>query len=589
MTILRNLKLIRQYRFNSILLKYFAIILVFLLLPVLIVSVYSVNTYKKLIEDEMEYLNNNTMNQVRETIDAVYIEAEKYMFQLSNNQDIQDFVKTDQVRYANFTDIQKSRNVIQAITITSFISDYIHSVIVYAPGSGYVFSSNQGGTEIGQYDDRDWLGERAALDQAPRYFVARTLPVGGEPVISSVMRVPFSQDVQNGYIVLNISIDKIAQQADQRHSPIIDDIIIRDSDTILYSLKSRGLDSADWQSLIDAGKNDQVVTIGQESKYLYVADSQVSNWQYILLYSTNHYQQQVARIVTFFLILMAISIVGALLVSMIISVKVYTPIQGILDTIKDPTSSGKEMQSIMKTPEIEQIVGKINASSDEINNLQEMLEQRLTLFRQAKSAALQAQINPHFICNILDSINWLAIDLAQGENKVSNMLVMLSDFLRISLDADNTLIPIQEEINHVQIYIGMMSVCNGRQYDVVWQVDEEIRQLKTIRLLLQPVVENAIEHGLIAHDQVGQIVISGTLSGHKVILSVLDNGIGIPETDINRMNQEMEQGYGRVAESIGLRNINQRIKLLYGDEYGVTLEPAAQSGVIVKITLPKIE
>lgn len=589
MTILRNLKLIRQYRFNSILLKYFAIILVFLLLPVLIVSVYSVNTYKKLIEDEMEYLNNNTMNQVRETIDAVYIEAEKYMFQLSNNQDIQDFVKTDQVRYANFTDIQKSRNVIQAITITSFISDYIHSVIVYAPGSGYVFSSNQGGTEIGQYDDRDWLGERAALDQAPRYFVARTLPVGGEPVISSVMRVPFSQDVQNGYIVLNISIDKIAQQADQRHSPIIDDIIIRDSDTILYSLKSRGLDSADWQSLIDAGKNDQVVTIGQESKYLYVADSQVSNWQYILLYSTNHYQQQVARIVTFFLILMAISIVGALLVSMIISVKVYTPIQGILDTIKDPTSSGKEMQSIMKTPEIEQIVGKINASSDEISNLQDMLEQRLALFRQAKSAALQAQINPHFICNILDSINWLAIDLAQGENKVSNMLVMLSDFLRISLDTDNTLIPIQEEINHVQIYIGMMSVCNGRQYDVVWQVDEEVSRLKTIRLLLQPVVENAIEHGLIAHDQVGQIVISGTLSGQKVILSVLDNGIGIPETDINRMNQEMEQGYGRVAESIGLRNINQRIKLLYGDEYGVTLEPAAQSGVIVKITLPKIE
>ncbi|MDW7657230.1 MAG: histidine kinase [Bacillota bacterium] len=589
MTILRNLKLIRQYRFNSILLKYFAIILVFLLLPVLIVSVYSVNTYKKLIENEMEYLNNNTMNQVRETIDAVYIEAEKYMFQLSNNQDIQDFVKTDQVRYANFTDIQKSRNVIQAITITSFISDYIHSVVVYAPGSGYVFSSNQGGTEIGQYDDKDWLGERAVLDQAPRYFVARTLPVSGEPVISSVMRVPFSQDVQNGYIVLNISIDKIAQQADQRHSPIIDDIIIRDNDHILYTLQSRDLEPAEWQSLIDVGKNNQVVTIGQESKYLYVADSQVSNWQYILLYSTTHYQQQVARIATFFLILMAISVVGALLVSMIISVKVYTPIQGILDTIKDPTSSGKEMQSIMKTPEIEQIVGKINASSDEINNLQEMLEQRLALFRQAKSAALQAQINPHFICNILDSINWLAIDLAQGDNKVSNMLVMLSDFLRISLDTDNTLIPIQEEINHVQIYIGMMSVCNGRQYDVVWQVDEEVRRLKTIRLLLQPIVENAIEHGLIAHDQVGQIVITGTLNDQSVVLSVHDNGIGIPETDINRMNQEMEQGYGRVAESIGLRNINQRIKLLYGDDYGVTLEPATQSGVIVKIVIPKID
>jgi two-component system sensor histidine kinase YesM len=588
-TILRNLKLIRQYRFNSILLKYFAIILVFLLLPVLIVSVYSVNTYKKLIEGEMEYLNNNTMNQVRETIDAVYIEAEKYMFQLSNNQDIQDFVKADQVRYDLFTDIQKSRNVIQAITITSFISDYIHSVVVYAPGSGYVFSSNQGGTEIGQYDDRDWLGDRAALDHAPRYFVARTLPVSGETVISSVMRVPFSQDVQNGYIVLNISIGKIAQQADQRHSPIIDDIIIRDNDNILYSLQSRNLEPADWQSLIDAGRNDQIVTVGQESKYLYIADSQVSNWQYILLYSTTHYRQQVARIVTFFLILMVISIVGALLVSMIISIKVYTPIQGILDTIKDPTSSGKEMQSIMKTPEIEQIVGKINASSDEISNLQEMLEQRLTLFRQAKSAALQAQINPHFICNILDSINWLAIDLAQGDNKVSSMLVMLSDFLRISLDADNTLIPIQEEINHVQIYIDMMSVCNSRQYDVVWKVDEEVRRLKTIRLLLQPVVENAIEHGLIAHDQVGQIVISGTLNGQKVILSVLDNGIGIPETDIIRMNMEMEQGYGRVAESIGLRNINQRIKLLYGDDYGVTLEPAEQSGVIVKITLPKIE
>ncbi|NLV85377.1 MAG: histidine kinase, partial [Spirochaetales bacterium] len=562
-------------------------ILIFLLLPVLIVSVYSVHTYRNLIEEEMEYLNQNTMNQVRETVDAVFIEAEKYLFQLSNNQDINQLIKANGIAFSVYEDIQLSRNVIQAITITSFISDYIHSVIVYAPASGYVFSSTQGGTEIEQYDDKDWLKGWAAADQGPRSFVARALPEGGESIISSVMRVPFSQDQHNGYIVLNISIDKIARQVYQNHAPIIDDIVIRDNETVLYSMKNKDIQLSGWQALINqGGQNNQVVTVGRENKYLYVTDSAVGDWQYIMLYATTHYRQQAERIAMFFLVLMLISIVGALFVSMIIAVKVYTPIQGILDTIKNPASSGKEQQSIMKTPEIEQIIGNIHASSTEITHLQARLEQRLALFRQAKSAALQAQINPHFICNILDSINWLAIDLAKGENKVSNMLVMLSDFLRISLDTDNTMIPIEEELNHVRIYMNMMSACNSRSYEIVWDIDEKIKSLKTIRLILQPIVENAIEHGLIAYEETGQIVISGRLIEQKVILSVHDNGVGMSQSDMERLNQEMEQGYGLVAESIGLRNINQRIKLLYGDAYGVSLEAAASSGVIVKIAIP---
>lgn len=202
--------------------------------------------------------------------------------------------------------------------------------------------------------------------------------------------------------------------------------------------------------------------------------------------------------------------------------------------------------------------------------------------KNAELKALQSQINPHFLYNTLDLINWEALD--NNSPKISKLTQALAKFYRLSLSGGQDIVPLKDEIEHVNAYIQIQNYRFDNRIGLKIQIPDELLHLPVIKLVLQPLVENSIIHGRIGSDFIpsGQITISGEALQDTVVLQVIDNGIGIAPDRLGRLlDPELSHG------SYGLYNIDQRFKLYYGENYGLSLQSAPHMGTVVFIRFPR--
>ena len=207
--------------------------------------------------------------------------------------------------------------------------------------------------------------------------------------------------------------------------------------------------------------------------------------------------------------------------------------------------------------------------------------------KDAEMAALQSQINPHFLYNALDSITWM-IEGEQNDDAVF-MVSQLAKLFRISLSKGRTIITVSDELKHAQSYMNIQRIRYKNSFSFVMDVDADVGSYCTVKLILQPILENAINYGVggMDEDDGGEIRVTGRLQDGTVILAVADNGLGMPKeeaasllTDNNRLHKH--------GSGVGLMNINNRIKLLFGTEYGLLVESEPDEGTVVSICIPAV-
>ncbi|MBQ8823267.1 MAG: histidine kinase [Lachnospiraceae bacterium] len=192
--------------------------------------------------------------------------------------------------------------------------------------------------------------------------------------------------------------------------------------------------------------------------------------------------------------------------------------------------------------------------------------------------ALQSQINPHFLYNSLSLINWKALE-AEKED-ISQITLALSKFYRTSLNKGKNTLRIAEEIENVKSYLHIQQVMHDDSFDVEYEFAPEILEYEVPNLILQPIVENAIEHGIeLLEDRRGVLTISGYVEGKLVILSVKDNGVGMEPAKVDAVLTESSKGYG-------VRNVNERLKICYGPDYALQISSRIGQGTEVKIRIP---
>lgn len=227
---------------------------------------------------------------------------------------------------------------------------------------------------------------------------------------------------------------------------------------------------------------------------------------------------------------------------------------------------------------------QIHIQQLEQEKLRADIEQQLK--RKAELQALQAQINPHFLYNTLDSIRWKA-EMA-GAADVSQMTASLATLFRISLSKGREIIPIRDELLHVESYLKIQKTRYRDRMNYTIDVEPELLELYMVKLLLQPLVENAIEHGIKESDHSGKVSIRGYAQGNRVIFQVTDDGLGIPEAHLRILQRELQENSVLERDGYGIFNVNERIRLYFGAEYGLTLESQWQSGTVATLTLPQI-
>jgi len=204
-----------------------------------------------------------------------------------------------------------------------------------------------------------------------------------------------------------------------------------------------------------------------------------------------------------------------------------------------------------------------------------------------KYETLRAQINPHFLFNTLNTIKWSA--LMSGSENVSKMISALGRLLEVSMNKGEDEITLKEEMELTEAYVYIQNMRYNDKLKLVFHVDEDISSLKILKLILQPIVENSIIHGLKSKTNFGEINIRALINDDKLLVTVKDNGVGISKDKINRIlytDYDMER---QKYSSIGLINIHERLRIKYGKKYGLTIESEEGKGTIVSILLPVIK
>lgn len=275
-----------------------------------------------------------------------------------------------------------------------------------------------------------------------------------------------------------------------------------------------------------------------------------------------------------------------ILINSLISTRLMEPIKQLEQSVQtlDRQHANIEIRQ-GGSSEIRHLGASIQTMVEQLKQLNDDIVREHEQKQKSELDALQSQINPHFLYNTLDIIVWM-IEKEQPEEAV-NIVTALAKLFRISLSRGNNIIPVRDELEHVQNYLTIQRMRYKNKFSYAIQMDEAVSGLSTIKLVVQPLVENAIYHGMDFMDGDGMITIRACIEGDDLLLSVRDNGLGMPPEVVDRLlieNTPVSKGSG-----IGLKNVNERIKLYFGDAYGVRIESEPDVGTCITLVLPVIQ
>lgn len=235
--------------------------------------------------------------------------------------------------------------------------------------------------------------------------------------------------------------------------------------------------------------------------------------------------------------------------------------------------------------ELSELTGAFNAMTGRIEHLiYDVYEKKIEL-GQTQIQLLRSQMNPHFLYNTLDTIRAKA--LLSGQAELADMALLLADILRYGISAQGELVGVSTEVDKLRDYLALQNHLYQGRFEHVISIAPDVLELMTMKFVLQPLVENALYHGLGAMEGRGVLEIFGYREGDRLIFQVADNGVGIHADVLEDLIDYMDNGNARFT-SIGLKNVHRRLRLLYGEDYGVNIVSQRGVGTVVRASLPVI-
>ena len=326
---------------------------------------------------------------------------------------------------------------------------------------------------------------------------------------------------------------------------------------------------------------------GGSRRKVVVESISYTGWKLIGVIPYSAFTVGMINIRYFAILLMLLTVMMLVVVNRIVSLRISSPIMKLNDSVKEYEAGEKPEIYIGGSLEIRHLGYSIQTSYERIDALMKEIVVEQNERRKSELDALQSQINPHFLYNTLDSIIWMI----EGErnNEAAFMISQLAKLFRISLSKGRTVIPVRDELQHARSYMNIQKTRYKNTFSVDFQVDPSIENCCTVKLILQPILENAINYGVgsMDEDDGARILVTGRREDGKIILAVEDNGLGMSEeeaalvlTDSNRVHKK--------GSGVGLVNVNNRIKILFGKEYGLKVESEPDEGTRVSICMPDV-
>lgn len=334
------------------------------------------------------------------------------------------------------------------------------------------------------------------------------------------------------------------------------------------------------QKIDFTGSGKEVLQDIQKDCVCVSSTSQGNDWSYYLYRSQKDMMKSVRAVLMGEIPLIVLCLGIILVLGPILSKMLTRGIELLTENMNQVKRGSREvMVNSDSEDEIGVLIRSFRSMMEEINRLIKEVYKNKIALKEFELKALQAQINPHFLYNSLSIINWMAIRSNQKE--ISKVTLALSTFYRTALSRGEDMVTVENCIKNIEAYLEIQLVMHDNDFRIDWDIDPEIKNEKVPKLILQPVVENALEHGLDLKEEGERILrLSFLEEGDNVLIVVEDNGEGMEQEKAESLVTYQAKGYG-------LKNVNDRICLLYGDSYAIRIFSGVGEGTRVEIRTPK--
>lgn len=368
-------------------------------------------------------------------------------------------------------------------------------------------------------------------------------------------------------------------------------IINENDDLVAYSSNNLAgeylVHYEDIPPLVSDNNKFENKTFSSRMCYISYIEIAGTNWIMISVIPVNSIWSENKTIIVEFLVAYILILAFAFVVSQSLSNSIVRRISNVIDTMKS-VKIGKPtpMPHLPEHDEIGDLIETYNYMIGEINDLSEERVRAAGELRTAEFKALQAQINPHFLYNTLDMINWLA---QKGlDNEVSSAVQILSKFYKMTLSKGNIVVTIEEELEHVSLYIQLQNMRYNNKIHYTVDIPDIMLEYTIPKIIFQPVVENAIQHGIFCKEsKEGNIVITGWIEDNILVFLISDDGIGIEEDKLEQLLTNKVKS--TTGSGVAVSNIHNRLQLFYDTEFGLTYHSVLGEYTEVEIRIPAVK
>jgi len=565
-----------------------------ILFPISTLGILGNVIYSKSIEDEVNNHTVQMIDQVNRNVEFYINSMESIIYYLSKEPMVIHMLGLE-----SSSDFDAQRSISEVKRILKTFKD-AHSEIagILVVGRNDVYVSN----EI-QKVARDPLSEDSWYKRAlasPQEIQLISKPIGrnistgsnynADDIVSVVKAVNDpSTGGHLGVVLIDMKLDTIRKVIEDVKLGkngflyITDskgDIVYAPVNPIVYRVKDSWLKGA-ANSIVKNIKGNDYQIIYKNSHY--------TKWKTVGVFPLKEALEEVTTIRNYSFVIGAVTLFLAVIAALFFTSSIARPVGKLRLLMKKAEEGDLNVRFESKyNDEIGQLGNSFNNMINEISNLIEMVYIEQKSKREAELKTLQAQIKPHFLYNTLDTIQWMAQE--HGANDIVELIGALTRLFRIGLSKGKEMITVREELDHIRSYLIIQKARYEDKLEYEINFDQEILDCSVLKLILQPLVENAIYHGIKERRGVGRIVITAKKMQDSLIFTVSDNGAGITEEKLSEINDMLESRRMHKGSSLGygIFNINERIKLSFGNDWGLKYSSIRGEGTTVEIKHPII-
>ena len=318
-----------------------------------------------------------------------------------------------------------------------------------------------------------------------------------------------------------------------------------------------------------------------EKRLITVKTVSYTGWKIVSVVPMSAFNMGLYGTRMFVIMLMALSMLMIIIINQLVSARIAKPLQRLNESVKE-WEAGNLNPTIYVggSLEVEHLGKTLRSTVEQINQLMHDILYEQEEKRKSELDALQSQINPHFLYNTLESITWMVE--AQENEAAVRMISELAKLLRVSLSRGKTIIPIKDELQHSRSYMNIQLARYKERFKTEFRIEEEIENYCIVKLVIQPILENAIYYGVgnMDEDDGGMIIVSGKKKDEDILITIEDNGMGMREEVLENILTDNSK-VPKHGSGGGVINVHSRIRLMFGEEYGLSIESEPDEGTRV--------